>query len=239
MIKDSRDLPRDDYRFHSHQRFVSLRWSALVSEREKVYLAPVLFVQVWVGETPENEVDSWRDTNRVFKQQRFWATHVKRKWAFFSFKIPWRYQICIAKFLCCYRDDLPQKKLLKITSQECNKSTSGLRASLTRKPRRCLNPLVFRTIFVFYEFMFSRWYWGFLNSHSRKELTRTTSNCSTDKMRLHPLWVCTQVTSYLHLLEYDHHLTRCSSFLRLITRLIFLDSRPHIPHRGPHVSIKI
>ena len=132
-----------------------------------------------------------------------------------------------------------KKKLLKITSQECNKSTSGLRASLTRKPRRCLNPLVFRAIFVFYEFMFSRWYWGFLNSHSRKELTRTTFNCSTEKMRLHPPWVCTQVTSYLHLLEYDHHLTRCSSFLRLITRLIFLDSRPHIPHRGPHVSIKI
>ena len=65
MIKDSRNLLRDDYRFHSHQRFVSLRWSVLVSEREKVYLAPVLFVQVW--ENPENEVDSWRDTKREFK----------------------------------------------------------------------------------------------------------------------------------------------------------------------------
>ena len=73
MIKDSRDLLRDDYRFHSHQRFVSLRWSVLVSEREKVYLAPVLFVQVWVGENPENEVGSWRDTNREFKRQRSWA----------------------------------------------------------------------------------------------------------------------------------------------------------------------
>ena len=70
MIKDSRDLLRDDYRFHSHQCFVSLRWSVLVSERKKVYLVHVLFVQVWVGENPENEVDSWRDTNREFKQQR-------------------------------------------------------------------------------------------------------------------------------------------------------------------------
>ena len=73
MIKDSRDLLRDDYRFHSNQRFVSLRWSVLVSERKKVYLAPVLFVQVWVGENSENEVGSWRDTNREFKRQRSWA----------------------------------------------------------------------------------------------------------------------------------------------------------------------
>ena len=33
---------------------------------------------------------------REFKQRRFWATHVNRKWTFFSFKIPWRYQIFFA-----------------------------------------------------------------------------------------------------------------------------------------------
>ena len=31
--------------------------------------------------------------NREFKQRRFWATDVNRKWAFFYFKFPWRYQI--------------------------------------------------------------------------------------------------------------------------------------------------
>ena len=34
---------------------------------------------------------------REFKQRRFWATHVNRKSTFFSFNMPWRYQICIAK----------------------------------------------------------------------------------------------------------------------------------------------
>ena len=71
---------------------------------------------------------------RQFKQRRFWATHVKRKWAFFFFKIPWRYQICIVKFLCSCRDGL-LKNLFQITAQEGNKSTSGWRV------RRCLNSL--------------------------------------------------------------------------------------------------
>ena len=31
-----------------------------------------------------------------FKQRRFQATRVNRKWAFFSFNISWRYQICVA-----------------------------------------------------------------------------------------------------------------------------------------------
>ena len=35
-----------------------------------------------------------------------WAAHVNRKWAFFSFNIAWRYQICFAKWLYSYRDDL-------------------------------------------------------------------------------------------------------------------------------------
>ena len=35
---------------------------------------------------------------RELKQRRFWATrHVDRKWAFFSFDMPWLYKICIAK----------------------------------------------------------------------------------------------------------------------------------------------
>ena len=48
---------------------------------------------------------------REVKQQRFWATHVKRKWAFFFFNMPQRYQICIAKCLYSYRDDLPKLRL--------------------------------------------------------------------------------------------------------------------------------
>ena len=36
---------------------------------------------------------------RKLKQRRFWATHVNRKWAFLPFYMPWRWQICIAKFL--------------------------------------------------------------------------------------------------------------------------------------------
>ena len=66
---------------------------------------------------------------RVLKQQLFWATHVNRKWAFFSLNMPWHGQICIAKCLYSYRDDLP-KNLLKITAQVWKKSTSGWPALL-------------------------------------------------------------------------------------------------------------
>ena len=55
------------------------------------------------------------------KQQRFWATHVNRKRAFFSLLMPWRHHICMAKWLYSYRDDLP-KGLFKITAAECKKS---------------------------------------------------------------------------------------------------------------------
>ena len=41
-----------------------------------------------------------------FKQRHFWATHINRKWAFFSVNKPWRHQICSAKCLNAYRDDL-------------------------------------------------------------------------------------------------------------------------------------
>ena len=46
---------------------------------------------------------------KEFKQRRFWATQVNQKWAFFSFNMPWRYQICIARCLDSYRDDLHKK----------------------------------------------------------------------------------------------------------------------------------
>ena len=39
---------------------------------------------------------------------------------FFSFDMRWRYQICVAKRLYSYRDDLP-KILFKITAQVCKK----------------------------------------------------------------------------------------------------------------------
>ena len=41
---------------------------------------------------------------------------------FFSFDMPWRYQICIANCLYSCRDDLP-KILYKLTAQVCKKST--------------------------------------------------------------------------------------------------------------------
>ena len=64
-----------------------------------------------------------------FKQRRFWATYVNRKWAFLSFNMPWRNQICIAKCLYSCRDDLP-KNLFKMTAEESKKSSSAWRASL-------------------------------------------------------------------------------------------------------------
>ena len=58
----------------------------------------------------EKFLDSaWQGNNREFKQQSFWATHVNRKWAFFSFHLSWRYQICIAKFLYSKREVLPKR----------------------------------------------------------------------------------------------------------------------------------
>ena len=52
---------------------------------------------------------AWPGNNGEFKQQRFLATHVNRKWAFFSFHSSWRYQICIAKFLYSKREVLPKR----------------------------------------------------------------------------------------------------------------------------------
>ena len=70
-----------------------------------------------------------REVIRELKQRRFWATHVNRKWTFFSFSKPLRYLIYIAKCPNSYRDDLP-KNLFKITAQVCKTSISGWRASL-------------------------------------------------------------------------------------------------------------
>ena len=73
--------------------------------------------------------DKWRNVPpflsvlRELKQRRFWVTHVNRKGAVFSFNMPWRYQICMARCFYAYRDDLT-KHLFKITAQECKKSTS-------------------------------------------------------------------------------------------------------------------
>ena len=53
---------------------------------------------------------------RELKKRRFWMTHVNRKWAFFSFNILWRYQMCLAKYLYFYWDELPEN-LGKIAAQ--------------------------------------------------------------------------------------------------------------------------
>ena len=36
----------------------------------------------------------------ILKQPHFWVTHINRQWAFFSFNMPWRHQICMAKRTC-------------------------------------------------------------------------------------------------------------------------------------------
>ena len=61
------------------------------------------------------------EDNRELKYQRFWATHVNRKWAFFSFNMLWHHQICLAKSLYYYRDGLP-----KVCSKSQLKSAKSL-----------------------------------------------------------------------------------------------------------------
>ena len=63
----------------------------------------------------------------------------------FSFNIPCRFQISIAKSLFSYRDNLP-KNLFKIIAQECKKSTSGWRASL--KNGRCFLDIINQQSFL-------------------------------------------------------------------------------------------
>ena len=69
------------------------------------------------------------------EQQRFWPTHVNRKWGFFSFNMPWCYQMCIDMCLYSYRDDLP-KNLFKITAQVLQKVHFQL-TSVAKEPPYC------------------------------------------------------------------------------------------------------
>ena len=57
----------------------------------------------------------------------------------FSFIMPWRHQICMAKCLYSYRDDLP-KSLFKINAQECKEVHFRLRC--VAQKRHCLNCLI-------------------------------------------------------------------------------------------------
>ena len=63
--------------------------------------------------------------NSELKQRHFLAIHVNQKWALFPFEIPWRYQICIARFLYSYRNNLLES-LCKTTVKECWKITLPL-----------------------------------------------------------------------------------------------------------------
>lgn len=54
--------------------------------------------------------------SELISKTSFWAMHVNQKWCLFSFNMPWCYQICIAKCLYSYRDDMLEnwaKPLLK------------------------------------------------------------------------------------------------------------------------------
>ena len=65
----------------------------------------------------------------------FRSTHGNRKLSFFSFYMPWRYQICMAKSHYSYRDDLP-----KISSRV---QKFHFRLTFVAQKRRCLNSLTF------------------------------------------------------------------------------------------------
>ena len=58
--------------------------------------------------------------NRKFKQRRFWATNVNRKWIFFSFNMPWRYQIVLLSIFTLKETICP-----KLCSKSRLKSAKG------------------------------------------------------------------------------------------------------------------
>ena len=83
---------------------------------------------------------AWRLTVWELKQRRFCATHFNRKWGLLPFSMPWRWQICIAKFLFSYKEDLPES-FNQNTAQWFKKSTCSWRPSLKNTvamSRRCL-----------------------------------------------------------------------------------------------------
>ena len=67
--------------------------------------------------------------NRELKQRRFWATHVNRKSGSLPFYMPRHWQICIAKCLFSYKENLIES-FNRTTAQWCKKSTSGWRPLL-------------------------------------------------------------------------------------------------------------
>ena len=67
-----------------------------------------------------------------------------RKWCLFLYNTTWRYQICIAKCLYSYRDDLAQTSGWT-TANEWKRSTSGGRASL-------------KNVFVAPQWFLSQWW---------------------------------------------------------------------------------
>lgn len=66
----------------------------------------------------------------------FWTAHVDRKCAVFHFDMPWRFQICLAKCLFSYADDLAEDMGM-FAAQECKTSSSCWRAFPQKRP--CLS----------------------------------------------------------------------------------------------------
>ena len=90
--------------------------------------------------------------NRELKQRRFWAMHVNRKWGNRKWSLlpshkPRRQQICIAKFLFSYKEDL-SGSFNRPTPWWCKKSTSGWRPSLRK--RICLSRLIVLSALLLY-----------------------------------------------------------------------------------------
>ena len=79
---------------------------------------------------------------RELKQRRFWATHVKRKWGLLTIYRPWRWQICIAKFLFTYKDDLPESSTKPLSNDGKSPLPVDVRRSKTLLLKLPMAPLI-------------------------------------------------------------------------------------------------
>lgn len=77
-----------------------------------------------VSDIIANAVNFTRQASRHYiKHSRFWAMDGNRKWGVISFNLPWRYHICLTKFLYSYRDDIRENSC-RTTAHESETSVA-------------------------------------------------------------------------------------------------------------------
>ena len=87
-------------------------------------------IQQWMS-IRWHEATSW-NSNRgdmELKQRCFWAMHVNRKWGLLTIYMPWRQQICIAKFFFSCKNDLPKRFKPNLTAQSVADPGGGARGA--------------------------------------------------------------------------------------------------------------